>query len=151
MNWEDRMLKSSSHAPSKLAKVRLFRDLPEKELQQLERRSVARQYAAGQTILREGEPGLALFLILQGEVRVVQQKDGADRELARIGPGGWFGEMALFHDEAQRNASVIALEPTECFVLMRSYFLEVVHQHPDIAIHLLGVLSRKITDLQHRL
>ena len=145
------MRQSSSHAPLHLAKVRLFRDLPEKELQQLERRSVPRQYAAGQTILREGEQGLALFLILKGEVRVVQQKAGADRELARIGPGGWFGEMALFRDEAQRNASVIALEPTECLVLMRSYFLEVVREHPDIAIHLLSVLSQKITDLQHQL
>ena len=61
-----------------------------------------RHYDAGETIIREGEPGEEFFLISDGEVDVIR----ADHEVARLGPGDFFGEVALISGEP-RNATVV--------------------------------------------
>ncbi|MBI3980205.1 MAG: cyclic nucleotide-binding domain-containing protein [Chloroflexi bacterium] len=133
-----------------LAGVDLFRGVSAKELERLERVARPRQFAAGETIVREGETGIALFVVLSGKVRVTQQTGaGQERELRTIGPGGAFGEMALL-GERPRTATVTAVEPTECLALHRRHFLDELRQSPEIAIRLLETLSQRLVDAERR-
>src|SRR3989442_7372243 len=69
-------------------------------------------FEKGKTILREGEPGLALLLILEGKVEV--RKKG--KLISTLGNGGFFMEMTVI-DDKPRSADVVAVAPTTCFGL----------------------------------
>lgn len=74
-------------------------------------------YPPGFYIVEQGEPGSSLYLILSGEAEVVREEaDGTRQSLARIGPGEFFGELALAHRQP-RVANVIALSNVTCLVL----------------------------------
>ena len=146
------MSASSSPTSGGLASVDLFRDIERKDLQRLEQLAKRRSYEPGQVIIRENEGGIGFFLITSGRVRVMLQgREGEERELATMGPGQTFGEMALFSDWARRSATVTAVEPTECLVLHRLDFLAHLRKHPDIAIRLLDTLSRRLNAAQQQL
>jgi len=133
-----------------LAGVALFQGLRPRELERLEQIARRRRYDAGETIVRQGETGIAFFVVTRGRVGVAQRgPDGQERGLRIIGPGGSFGEMALLQ-ERPRSASVIALEPTECLALARLDFLDLLRRSPEIAIQLLDTLSRRLVDAELR-
>ena len=71
-----------------------------------------RQFLPGEAIIREGDIGEELFLISEGEVEV----NRTGREVARLGPGDFFGELALMSGNP-RNATITALKPVETYVL----------------------------------
>lgn len=82
-----------------------------------------RSFAAGETIVREGEVGRVAFMITQGRCRVYRDVDGRQEELATLGPGDVFGEMALLLDEP-RGATVEATTPVSATVLDRETMTE---------------------------
>lgn len=84
------------------------------ENQVLERRAVPK----GSFIIREGDSGNCAFLVQSGKVRVYVQHDDKDVELAKLGPGQIFGEMALVFDE-KRSATVQAIEDSVLVVITR--------------------------------
>jgi CRP-like cAMP-binding protein len=92
-----------------LGQVRVFAGLTEEERRELAERSLERLYAAGEAIVREGEPGDSMFVVCRGRVRVTVAPDG--REVALMEQGGFFGEMSLLTGEV-RTATVSAA--TEC-------------------------------------
>ncbi len=100
-----------------LRAVDLFRALTPAQLTNVAEKMSKRQYGAGETIIREGELGEEFFLISDGEVDVVR----ADHEVARLGRGDFFGEVALLSGEP-RNATVYATEPLDTFVLGKADF-----------------------------
>jgi putative ABC transport system ATP-binding protein len=100
-----------------LRAVDLFRTLTPTQLTNVAEKMAKRQFAAGETIIREGEPGEEFFLISDGEVDVVR----ADHEVARLGRGDFFGEVALISGDP-RNATVLATEPLDTFVLGKTDF-----------------------------
>jgi len=100
-----------------LRAVDLFRTLTPTQLTDVAEKMKKRCYPAGETIVREGEPGEEFFLISDGEVDVVR----ADHEVARLGRGDFFGEVALISGEP-RNATVLAAEPLDTFVLGKTDF-----------------------------
>src|SRR4051794_20019656 len=72
-----------------------------------------RAYARGAIIFRRGDPGESLFVIASGAVHVtLSSRGGKQLVLARLGPGDFFGELALLDGEP-RSANVVAVEPTE--------------------------------------
>ena len=106
-----------------ISELPLFAGLSASECQDLESRMRRREYTPQQTIVREGGPGDAAFLIISGLV-AVRHKDGdsgVEFLLAELGPGQMFGEMALITGKP-RGASVVALEQTTCAVLERAEF-----------------------------
>ena len=76
-----------------------------------------RRYAAGETIIRKGDLGNEFFLVSEGEVEVIR----ADHEVARLGPGDFFGEVALISGEP-RNATVVAQNAVDTYLLDKTDF-----------------------------
>jgi putative ABC transport system ATP-binding protein len=100
-----------------LRAVDLFRALTPTQLTNVAEKMTKRQFTSGDTIIREGEQGEEFFLISDGEVDVIR----ADHEVARLGRGDFFGEVALISGEP-RNATVQATEPLDTFVLGKADF-----------------------------
>ena len=133
-----------------LAQVPLFQDLSRRELQHLSVNCREREYPIGAALLRQGETGVGLFVIVSGQVRVTRHQEGGDeRDLAMLGPGDVLGEMSLL-DDLPRSASAVASEPTRCLVLPVWDFRATLRESPDIAIKLLGVLSRRLRRSEQR-
>jgi CRP-like cAMP-binding protein len=136
----------STNASTGFANAQLFHGLTADELTTLERAAHPRHYDAGATILREGEGGIAFFVITSGKVVVSRSgSDGQQHEIRTIGPGGAFGEMALFSDRP-RAATVTAVEATDCAALHRFEFLDVLRRNPEVALRMLDSLAIRLDE-----
>ncbi len=127
-----------------LDRAPLFAALPRRHLELLASLARRRVFQRGDTIFRHGDIGSSLYFIESGRVKVVVTSDqGEEVLLAVLGPGEVFGELSVF-DGMPRSATVIALEDLTTLALERSAFQEYIRREPDIALHLLAVLSRRI-------
>jgi putative ABC transport system ATP-binding protein len=97
--------------------VEAFKNLTPHELTDVAERMTRRQFMPNEVIIREGDAGEELFLISEGEVEV----DRAGREVARLGPGDFFGELSLMSGDP-RNATVIATKPVDTYILGKDDF-----------------------------
>jgi len=137
---------SSGNAPSGIAGAELFRGLSKAELDRLEKVAHRRHYDPGAAIVQEGQGGIAFFIVISGQCLVSRvDGDGKQVELRKIGPGGVFGEMALFSDRP-RTATVTAIEPTECLALHRLEFLDELRRSPEVALRLLDTLAVRLSE-----
>jgi CRP-like cAMP-binding protein len=130
-----------------LSAVALFDGIDPAGLAAIAARAVEVDFAAGRSIVRQGEDGTGFFLIVQGRARVVQ--DG--QTVAELGPGDFFGELALL-DGQPRMAAVVADEPTRCLALARWEFETLLETQPRLAIAILrGVAGRlRAVSAEHR-
>jgi serine/threonine-protein kinase len=94
----------------------LFSDFREAELSAVMRMSRQEGYEAGQTILREGEGGSTMYVVVQGLVSVRKRSGAGQVEIKQISRGDCFGEMAVM-SQMPRSATVVALEPTEVLAI----------------------------------
>jgi CRP-like cAMP-binding protein len=130
--------------PSLFRKADIFADLEPAHLDALCRAATIRPYAAGETILREDEPGDLFFVIVRGQVKVfVDSEHGREVVLTHLQAGDFFGEMALFDNE-MRSASVSAMTASELVVLRRRDFLAVLEEEFPIARRILATLSARL-------
>ncbi|WP_372682096.1 cyclic nucleotide-binding domain-containing protein [Desulfosarcina sp.] len=106
--------------------------------------------APGETIFREGEPGDAMYLIVSGSVGVSKGETHASRLIGTIGPGDFFGEMAIIAD-MPRSAAVTALEPTDLIVIDRKQFLASLENQPELAVAIIKTLIFRLSCLEHTL
>ncbi len=134
-----------------LKHVDLFRGLEKKDLQALAASCQERKYSAGTTLLKQGDTGVGLYIITSGKVRITQavHPDKAEEELRIEGPGGVLGEMALL-DDLPRSATVTAIEDVTALILPVWDFRATIQSHPDIALKLLAVLSRRLRKAENR-
>ena len=123
-----------------LKKAPLWSSLSEKELKVIARSFNERKYESGQAIVRKGEQGIGFYLIADGSVEV--RSDG--RVLAKLGPGQYFGEMSLL-DKQPRNADVVTLGPSRCFVLSAWSFSSIMSSKPKLALKLLQESVRRLS------
>jgi diguanylate cyclase (GGDEF)-like protein len=134
------------HTPSELlARVPLFAALEPRELDELGAATRIETFEAGSGIFELGEPGRSLFVICDGTVSVRHPRREAHFELAHVGPGDFFGEMALLNN-ATRSASARATSPVTALVLDRADFHRLVRERPEIAFRILETLSARIRD-----
>jgi CRP/FNR family cyclic AMP-dependent transcriptional regulator len=134
----------SPNVSAGLANAELFRDLTPAELERIERVAHRRHYDPGAVIVTEGQGGIAFLIVTSVQVIISRQdSDGQAQEIRRVGPGGVFGEMALFSDRP-RSASVTAAEPTDCLALHRLEFLDELRRSPDVALRLLDSLAIRL-------
>jgi len=134
-----------------LKHVDLFSGLEKKDMQALAASCQERKYSAGTTLLKQGDTGVGLYIITSGKVRITQavHPDKAEEELRIEGPGGVLGEMALL-DDLPRSATVTAIEDVTALILPVWDFRATIQSHPDIALKLLAVLSRRLRKAENR-
>ena len=114
-----------------LRAVPILSQVPEADLMALAQASRERSYPAGQTILRQDAPGDAMYVLVEGRVKVVLiGEDGREVILSVLGAGAVFGEMSLLDDEP-RSAHVIAMTPSHVMTLYRGAFHERLRASPD--------------------
>jgi CRP-like cAMP-binding protein len=124
-----------------LKSIDLFSQIPGEDLAQVALISTEEQKDLGEEIFAEGESGDALFLVIDGRVRVHRQ----DRMIAELGERECFGEMALL-DAAPRSATVTALAETNLLKITREDFEDIMTEKPEIAMGIIKVLTRRLRD-----
>jgi CRP-like cAMP-binding protein len=129
----------------RLGQVRLFKELSKSDLRELEDIGKVVQYAAGYTIIDQGESGAGFHMILSGEARVVR----GGRTVVRLGPGEVFGEMALI-DGGPRTATVIAETDTTTFAIATWDFRALVKKRPGMCWSLLISMTERLREAQKR-
>jgi CRP/FNR family transcriptional regulator, cyclic AMP receptor protein len=134
-----------------LAHVDLFSTLTKKELQTLATSCQQRNFSAGTTIITQGDAGVGLYVLKTGKVRIsrASHPDRAEEELGEVSAINVLGEMALL-DDLPRSASVIALEDVDMLLLPIWEFRTVLRNHPDMALKLLAVMSRRLRKAEAR-
>ena len=124
-----------------LKSVDLFRALPGEELAQIAEIAEEQPFAAGEQVFAEGEPGDALYLVVEGAVKVHQ----GQRQLAHLGVRDVFGEMAVL-DSEPRSASVTAVKDAVLLKIARDDFRDILQERPEIGMGIIKVLSRRLRD-----
>jgi CRP/FNR family cyclic AMP-dependent transcriptional regulator len=119
--------------------VPLFADLDKKDLQELAGSFKERTFSSGDTVASEGAGGVGFFIIDQGEAKVMR----GDQEVARLGPGDYFGELALI-DEGTRTATLVADSDMTCYGLTSWEFRPLVEGNSQIAWKLLQALAKQL-------
>lgn len=134
-----------------LAKVGLFSRLDPKALRGIAAIATERSFKAGDHLMKQGESGIGLFMILEGKVRIEKtDASGKNVELAENGPGDILGEMTVF-DGAPRSASVVAAAETHCLVLASWEFNAFLKAHPDVALSLLPIVVQRFRETNEAL
>lgn len=123
--------------------VPLFEDLTGDELALLAGRCSERRLAAGETVFAEGDAADGLYVISSGVVSIVRGQVGHPlQRLARLGSGGFFGEMGLL-DGGTRNATAVASEPTVLVHVRSQELLRVFRERPLLAVKLRTAVIRR--------
>ncbi|MBN2360951.1 MAG: cyclic nucleotide-binding domain-containing protein [Deltaproteobacteria bacterium] len=121
--------------------VELFGQIAGEDLAQIAQIADEVEFDQDQMIIREGDLGDSLFLIISGQVRVHQD----EREIAQLGERQVFGEMALL-DSEPRSASVTALSDVTLLRIQQEDFLDILTEKAEIALGIIKVLSRRLRD-----
>jgi type IV pilus assembly protein PilB len=130
-----------------LQNVSLFADLPEESLATLGSNLKTTEFPEAETIMREGAPGVSMYIIRTGMVEI-RKKDpitGIDFLISELGPGSAVGEVSLLTGKP-RSATVNTLEPTTVFSLTRGDFRTLLIQYPEISLGMARVLAERIDD-----
>ena len=131
---------------SMLASVTLFQGLDLHELQALMDAIQTREYAAGENLFVEGDPGGMLMIVVSGAVEIfIYGENNTSITLNTINVGGFFGEVSLF-DGSQRSTNAVARQPTTVATLSRDVMVDYLHKHPSAAINIITVLSKRLRD-----
>jgi len=125
----------------------LFSECTDDELERIAALARAMRAPAGHVVVREGDEGGEFYVIVDGTARVTVD---AGTVVADLGPGSFFGEMALL-DGGDRLATVTATTELELLVLHRDEFNEMLAMAmPTLAPKLLAVVGRRVRELEAR-
>lgn len=133
-----------------LAQVPLLSHLSADDLSRLSAQVRPQSFDAGHDIVEIGTPGRSLYLIVSGDVRVVYPSPTHDFELARLGTGDFFGEMALLNDKP-RSATVRAVDYVQTLALDKDDFRRIVVERPHLALELLEIMSIRIRNADEQI
>ena len=135
-----------------LRDIHIFEGLSVSELAAIASVTEEKVHPQGDIVIKEGEQGDTMYMIISGEVSVIkdQEEEGVEFELARIRDGDYFGEMALFEDMA-RSATVRTEGETRLLVLHKREFTEIVREYPEIALCICKVLSSRLRTLHEKI
>jgi CRP-like cAMP-binding protein len=134
----------AAEATELLGRVPLFSGLDPRELETISRTVHERTFNAGDTVAEEGQGGVGFFVIKSGEAKVTVGGD----EVRRLGPGDYFGEIALI-SEGSRTATVTAESELECYGLTPWEFRPLVQTNAGIAWKILQALAKQVDSQRH--
>lgn len=129
-----------------LRKLPIFSELTARQLMDLASHVREQLLTEGEVVVRQGEYDDCLYLVVEGVVQIMR----GDAQLAEIGPGGFFGEIALFEGIA-RTATAVTRTRARLLGLERGDMIHLIEEMPGIAITLLETMSRRVRELTDRL
>lgn len=123
----------------------LFSGLTDEQCIEVCNRTVRKRYRKNAIIITEGDSGHTLYLVVEGRIRIFGRDDSDDREIVfnELGPGDYFGELALLTGQG-RMASAVAESACTLLTLSRVSFVETLHKHPAVAMQLLQDMAAHI-------
>jgi len=133
----------------KLRRISFFRSLPDGALSAIKDRMQLKHYRKGEIVVEEGDIADSLYLIESGQVEVILGSGEDERILANLGPGSFFGEMALLLDE-RRSATVRVTIDAELWVLSKRDMDALLKDHPSLGLTVSRELSRRLHDTIRR-
>src|SRR6185295_11526241 len=130
-----------------LKNVKLFSELSPESLATLASRLKTVDFPAAEVIVREGAPGVSMYIIKSGlvEVRKKDPASGIDFLVAQLSEGAAVGEMSLLTGKP-RSATVTTVQPTIVFTLTRADFRNLLTRHPEISLGLARILAERLED-----
>ena len=131
---------------SHLAKVPLFADLSGRQLAAVAELAQEVRYSPGRMIVRADTPGQAFYAIVEGNAKVLRGRISSAAGTWRLGPGDFFGEMALL-DGGPRSASVVAETELTTIRIERAESRSMLRSEPDIALKLLAGMAKRMREL----
>jgi CRP-like cAMP-binding protein len=129
-----------------LRKIPLFEQLSDDDLEEIASHLIERRFPRNATVMEEGLPGDYMYVIGEGRVKVTKlSEDGREKILEMLGEGAFVGEMALL-DQGPRSATVKTLVPSVLLALSRHDFLALLRNNPDLALHVIQELTRRLRE-----
>ena len=128
-----------------LKSIDLFRAMPSEELAQIAEIADEQAFVAGDPVFAEGEMGDALYLVIEGSVRVHK----GDKQIALLGVRDVVGEMAVLDGEP-RSASVTVVKDAALLKIGRDDFRDILNERPEIAMGVIKVLSRRLRETNRK-
>src|SRR2546427_11130276 len=130
-----------------LKNVKLFAELNPDSLAKLGTCLKTAEFPPAEVIVREGAPGVSMYIIKSGlvEVRKKDPTTGIDFLVAQLSEGAAVGEMSLLTGKP-RSATVTTVQPTVVFTLTRADFRNLLTQHPEISLGLARILAERLED-----
>jgi CRP/FNR family transcriptional regulator, cyclic AMP receptor protein len=125
--------------PDLLRLVPLFNGMTDRSFQAIADLSSEADYATGDALVRQGEPGESFIILVTGRARV--DRDG--KTLRELGPGDFLGEISLV-DGSPRTATVTALDPIHALTVHRQGFLDLIERLPVFRLEILNALTERI-------
>lgn len=127
-----------------LARIDLFSDLPEEELDRILSKLDVVNLKSGEILFHEGDPGDHMYIVVSGDLEILMAPN-TDNELIlnRIPPGEYIGEMSIVTG-APRTASVRAHGDVSLLCMSRPQLKDLLHQHPQMASTMVNVLSHRL-------
>ncbi len=141
---------SSTPAEDPLGRVPLFANLAPSELARVRATAIEMTLATGALLMAEGEPGDALYVVLEGELAVTKRAGAADLALARVGPGAVQGEIAVLEGGARR-ATVRATEPSRLLRVGRDDLFDVLAREPGVLRSLVATVAGRLRGMESAL
>lgn len=127
-----------------LAKIPIFKDLANEEIQAIGQLARVRNYKKNMLIFMEGEPGEALYFVITGKVKISKMtEDGREQILHILQPGDVFAEVVLI-DRGPYPATAETIEAGQIGLLMNDDVENLIRSTPDIAIKLLRLMSKRL-------
>lgn len=112
--------------------------------------ALGKVYEDGELVVQRGDTGDSMYVIQEGQVEVLVEKDGKKVRLRVLGEGEFFGEMAIFEREA-RSATVRVLGKARLLTVDRKNLLRRIHEDPSLAFRIVETMSRRVRDLTNEL
>lgn len=113
-------------------------------------RTLGKEYADGDTVIRQGDVGDCMFVIQKGRVEVIVAEQGRERTVARLKKGDFFGEMAVFEREL-RSATVRSDGPSRILTIDKKNLMRRIHEDPSLAFRMIETMSRRIREMNAEL
>lgn len=122
----------------------LLHGLSSQEIETLAAQSFEVNFSKGQIIFEQDDPGEAMFLVQSGQVRLNRiDPSGKELVLAILGPGNFFGEMAVL-DGGGRSSNAVAQTNLTLSTINRANFRNLILREPEIALHIIETLSQRL-------
>ncbi|RME29004.1 MAG: cyclic nucleotide-binding domain-containing protein, partial [Deltaproteobacteria bacterium] len=104
-----------------------------------------REFPAGTVIFREGDVGNEMYVIQSGKVNITKEVRGVEKVLVTLGPGAFFGEMAIINQKP-RSANAVVVEDARLLVIGPKTFDTMIRSNVEIAVRMIKILAQRLQE-----